>query len=80
MLSASFPTIVRKLDSFSLDFLMLVMYIALTKLLGQRSGTGWVGRNIRTGKQKHKAFLSLMQSLLAVISLLEEKVLPLLLY
>ena len=50
---------------------------SMAKLLGGRSGTAWAGW---TGKHKHRAFPSRLQSLRAATCLLEENVLPLLKY
>ena len=49
----------------------------MAKLLGQLSGSTCAGQ---TGEHKHRVFLTLLQSLLATTSLLEENMLPLLLY
>ena len=49
----------------------------MVELLGPRSSTAWVGW---TGEIKHRAFPSLLQSLLVVTGSLDENVLPLLLY
>ena len=50
---------------------------SMAGLLGPRSGTPWGGR---TGKHKHKAFLSPLQLLQAATCLLDENMLPLLRY